>query len=176
MVSAGLLEAVQKHLDMASQRLLRQTLDCVRAASHVPSVGHDVQPLLQKLLQLLGTSDFRVKESCMDILANLSANNAHNKEFLVQSDAVFGIFRLLHELDALRAELGSSSQREGIQERALALLKSLCSGNARAPEAKRQILVNDEHKRLLLERLRQQQHLPLLRRTLMVSPMNAPKI
>jgi hypothetical protein len=53
-VAAGLLESAQRHLGQASQRLIRQVLDCVRAASHVSSAGHEIQPLLQKLLQLLG--------------------------------------------------------------------------------------------------------------------------
>jgi hypothetical protein len=104
-----------------------------------------------------GSNDMRLKESCTDILANLSANNAQNKEFLVQSGgAVYALFQLLHELDALQEALGPSAQREGIQERALALLRALCAGNSRASMAKRQVLAKDGHKRLLLQRLRQQ--------------------
>jgi len=107
MIAAGLLETAQKHLGQVSQRLLRQVLDCVRAASHVPSSGHNVQQLLRKLLQLLGTNDLRLKEACTDILANLCANNPQNKEFLVENGAIFGLFQLLHELEALKEALGN---------------------------------------------------------------------
>lgn len=61
MVGAGLLEALQRHLDHPSQRLLRQVLSCVRSVSHVPTADRTVQPLLQKLLQLLG--QFRTKRT-----------------------------------------------------------------------------------------------------------------
>jgi len=52
------LEAAQKHLDHASQRMLRQLLDCIKFVSHVPSGDRDIHLLLQKLLQLLGRRNF----------------------------------------------------------------------------------------------------------------------
>lgn len=168
MVAAGLLEAAQKHLDHASQRLLRQLLKCIRDVSYVPCTGHDIQLLLQKMLQLLGTNDLRLKEECTDILANLCANNAQNKEFLVGNGAIPELFHLLHELAALQHELGPSPQRDGIQETALSLLKSLSSGNARAATAKQQLLSNDCYKRLLLDKLSELRSLPLLSRTLIL--------
>uniref|UniRef100_A0A1I8AWZ2 Armadillo/beta-catenin-like repeat protein n=1 Tax=Meloidogyne hapla TaxID=6305 RepID=A0A1I8AWZ2_MELHA len=168
-VAAGLLEAAQKHLDIASQRLLRQLLDCIRAISHVPSGDHDIHILLQKLLQLLGTNDMQLKESCTDILANLSANNASNKEFLIDKGAVYGLFQLLHEMEALNEELGYNSQRQNIQERALSLLRSLSSGNVCSGKARQQIITKEIHKQILLERLRnKQRNWPLLKRTLML--------
>lgn len=55
MVAAGVLEALQRHLDHPSQRLVRQTLACIRSVSHVRACGErDIQPLLHRLLQLLG--------------------------------------------------------------------------------------------------------------------------
>uniref|UniRef100_A0A914GU52 Uncharacterized protein n=1 Tax=Globodera rostochiensis TaxID=31243 RepID=A0A914GU52_GLORO len=160
-VAAGLLEAMQRHLDHPSQRLLRQVLSCIRS----------------KLLQLLGTSDLRLKESCADILANLCANNAQNKAFLVENGAVPALFQLLYELDSVRNGGGGATgddsfqrQLEGIQETALTLLKSLCTGpndDLRVMAAKQQVLHNDGHKRLLLEKLREW-HFGLLRRALLL--------
>ncbi|KAL3094541.1 hypothetical protein niasHT_026307 [Heterodera trifolii] len=178
MVGAGLLEALQRHLDHPSQRLLRQVLSCVRSVSHVPTADRTVQPLLQKLLQLLGTSDIRLKENCVDILANLCANNSQNKSFLVENGAVPSMFQLLYELDSVRSGGGEQPtgddpfqrQLEGIQETALTLLKSLCSGqndDARLTMAKQQILLSDEHRRILLEKLREW-HFGLLRRALLL--------
>jgi hypothetical protein len=128
---------------------------------------------LHKLLQLLGTNDIRLKESCTDILANWSANNAQNKEFLVENGAIYSLFHLLYEMEGCNnneAAQGQAQcqQRDDIEERAMALMKSLCTGNDRMGMAKMQVMGTEEHKRLLLERLRQQRNLALLRRTLMV--------
>ncbi|KAF7634461.1 hypothetical protein Mgra_00006130 [Meloidogyne graminicola] len=168
-VEAGLLEAAQKHLDQASHRLICQLVDCIRAISHVPCGDRKINILLQKLLQLMGTSDPLLKESCTDILANLSANNANNKAFLVENGAVYGLFQLLHQLDALNEALGESVHRQNVQERALSLLRSLSSGNDFSGKARQQIITKDFHKQILLERLRnKQRNWPLLRRTLML--------
>nr|CAD2159603.1 unnamed protein product [Meloidogyne enterolobii] len=165
-VSAGLLEAAQKHLDHASQRMLRQLLDCIKFVSHVPSGDRDIHLLLQKLLQLLGTNDMKVKECCTDILANLSANNTSNKEFLVDKGAVFGLFQLLQEMEALNEALGQNTQRQNIQETALSLLRSLSSGNVCSGKAKQQIIKKEIHKKILLERMRnKQRNWPLLKKT-----------
>ncbi|KAF7625958.1 hypothetical protein Mgra_00009860, partial [Meloidogyne graminicola] len=168
-VEAGLLEAAQKHLDQASHRLICQLVDCIRAISHVPCGDRKINILLQKLLQLMGTSDPLLKESCTDILANLSANNANNKAFLVENGAVYGLFQLLHQMDALNEALGESVHRQNVQERALSLLRSLSSGNNSSGKARQQIITKDVHKQILLERLRnKQRNWPLLRRTLML--------
>lgn len=112
----------------------------------------------------------RLKESCTDILANLSANNASNKEFLVDKGAVFGLFQLLHEMKALDEALGQNTQRQNIQERALSLLRSLSSGNVCSGKARQQIITKQVHKTIMLDRLRnKQRNWPLLRRTLMVN-------
>uniref|UniRef100_A0A914LBZ1 Uncharacterized protein n=1 Tax=Meloidogyne incognita TaxID=6306 RepID=A0A914LBZ1_MELIC len=170
-VSAGLLEAAQKHLDHASQRMLRQLLDCIKFVSHVPSGDRDIHLLLQKLLQLLGTNDMKVKECCTDILANLSANNTSNKEFLVDKGAVFGLFQLLQEMEALNEALGQNTQRQNIQETALSLLRSLSSGNVCSGKAKQQIIKKEIHKKILLERMRnKQRNWPLLKKTFVDRP------
>lgn len=60
-VEMGALRVLHIHLDRSSQRLIRVLLSCIRDLSDVPVKGHDVTPLLMKLLQLLGMRDRRVE-------------------------------------------------------------------------------------------------------------------
>lgn len=54
-VKCGGYDVLHKQLEHASQRLIISTLECIRNMSDVSTKDMDVSPLLNKLLQLLGT-------------------------------------------------------------------------------------------------------------------------
>uniref|UniRef100_A0A915CWG4 Uncharacterized protein n=1 Tax=Ditylenchus dipsaci TaxID=166011 RepID=A0A915CWG4_9BILA len=162
-VDAGALEVLHVHLNHASQRLVRDLLVCIRDLSDVPTKDHDLTPLLEKLLQLLGTNDLHIKQLCTQILANLSANNKPNKEFLTEA-----------YLDAIRSRQSTSLNGqllEDIQDNSLGILRSVCTGHDSAIQAQCEIMAKRPTD-IILQKL-VQKRVVLLRKTLRILSVTA---
>ncbi|KAI1716201.1 beta-catenin/armadillo-related protein 1 [Ditylenchus destructor] len=177
-VDAGALEVLHIHLNHMSQRLVRDLLTCIRDLSDVPSQDRDTTPLLEKLLQLLGTNDLHVKQLCTQILFNLSANNRINKEFLVSRSVINAIFHVLFETESMLNALRSGQAQnlngqllEDIQDYSLGILRSVCSGHSLAMHAQCDVMLKRPGDVLLQKLI--QKRIVLLRKTLRILSLTA---
>ncbi|KAM9792419.1 junction plakoglobin a [Neosynchiropus ocellatus] len=146
-VEAGGMQALGKHLNGSSQRLMQNCLWTLRNLSDAatkqvgdfsgnvlvfpskaaftlsPSVLQEgMDSLLQVLVGLLSSDDLNMLTCATGILSNLTCNNAHNKTLVTQSN---GVEALIHAI--LRA-----TEKEDVTEPAVCALRHLTSRHQQA--------------------------------------------
>lgn len=90
---------------------------------------------------ILGTNDMEIRQLCIQSLANFSANNRRNKEFLCQLDILRTLRHLLFDTEALLDEATPLAEvLEDIQENALTAFRNLLSGHTFEQEVQQQLL------------------------------------
>ncbi|KAI6208767.1 hypothetical protein M3Y96_00149700 [Aphelenchoides besseyi] len=146
-VDSGAYDVLPLNMDHASQRLVSELLSCTRDLSDMSTNKLDISYLLSRLVQLLGTNDMEIRQLCIQSLANFSANNRRNKEFLYQMDFVGTLRHVLYDTEALMEEMNTSRQMievlEDIQETALTALRNLYSGHSFEQEVQQNLLMNN---------------------------------
>ncbi|KAI6225259.1 hypothetical protein M3Y99_01362700 [Aphelenchoides fujianensis] len=146
-VDSGAYDVLPLNMDHASQRLVFELLSCTRDLSDMSTTKLDVSHLLSRLVQLLGTNDMEVRQLCIQSLANFSANNRRNKEFLFQMDILNTLRHVLYDTEAMMDELNASRQLievlEDIQETALTALRNLYSGHQFEREVQQRLLAQN---------------------------------
>ncbi|KAI6204041.1 hypothetical protein M3Y94_00626900 [Aphelenchoides besseyi] len=146
-VDSGAYDVLPLNMDHASQRLVSELLSCTRDLSDMSTNKLDISHLLSRLVQLLGTNDMEIRQLCIQSLANFSANNRRNKEFLYQMDFVGALRHVLYDTEALMEEMNTSRQMieilEDIQETALTALRNLYSGHSFEQEVQHCLLMNN---------------------------------
>uniref|UniRef100_A0A8C8DUQ3 Junction plakoglobin a n=1 Tax=Oryzias sinensis TaxID=183150 RepID=A0A8C8DUQ3_9TELE len=121
-VAAGGMQALGKHLNSSSQRLMQNCLWTLRNLSDAATKEDGLDSLLQMLVNLLSSDDINMLTCATGILSNLTCNNGHNKSLVTQNN---GIESLIHAI--LRA-----AQREDIIEPAVCALRHLTSRHPQA--------------------------------------------
>ncbi|KAF6739073.1 Junction plakoglobin [Oryzias melastigma] len=124
-VAAGGMQALGKHLNGSSQRLMQNCLWTLRNLSDAATKEDGLDSLLQMLVTLLGSEDLNMLTCSAGILSNLTCNNGFNKSLVTQSN---GIEKLIHAI--LRA-----GEREDVTEPAVCALRHLTSRHAQAEVA-----------------------------------------
>ncbi|KAI6179873.1 hypothetical protein M3Y98_00657900 [Aphelenchoides besseyi] len=140
-VDSGAYDVLPLNMDHASQRLVSELLSCTRDLSDMSTNKLDISYLLSRLVQLLGTNDMEIRQLCIQSLANFSANNRRNKEFLYQMDFVGTLRHVLYDTEALMEEMNTS--RQMIEETALTALRNLYSGHSFEQEVQQNLLMNN---------------------------------
>lgn len=112
-----------------------------------------------------------VQQLCIQSLANFSANNRRNKEFLCQMDILTILKRLLFDTEAMLDDRSMMPPAfvevlEDIQENALTAIKNLFSGHCYEQDVQQQLLQNNGAEFFL--RKLQQMRPALVRKSLLV--------
>ncbi|CAD5235519.1 unnamed protein product [Bursaphelenchus xylophilus] len=170
-VESGAFDVLPISLDYPSQRVVTESLICTRDLSDVPTDRHDITPLLAKLVQLLALRDTRIRQLCVQALANLSANNRQNKEFLCSINVVGALKCVLFETEEQLENVEEPSRSatdvlEDIQENALTALRNLYSGH-RFDTAVQQHILSENGAEFFLRKLVAMRP-ALLRKTLLI--------
>ncbi|XP_048871074.1 junction plakoglobin-like [Brienomyrus brachyistius] len=121
-VEAGGMQALGKHLNGSSPRLMQNCMWTLRNLSDAATKQDGLDGLLQVLVGLLGSDDINMLTCATGTLSNLTCNNARNKTLVTQCN---GVESLIHAL--LRA-----SDKEDVAEPAVCALRHLTS---RHPDA-----------------------------------------
>ena len=121
-VDAGGVPALAMHVGNPSQRLVQNCLWTLRNLSDAATKIEGLQPLLEYLVQLLGSPNLGIVTCAAGILSNLTCNNQYNKLSICQSGGV----------EALVRTIVNGEDREEITEPAVCTLRHLTS---RHPEA-----------------------------------------
>ncbi|XP_038140632.1 junction plakoglobin a [Cyprinodon tularosa] len=121
-VEAGGMQALGKHLQGGSQRLVQNCLWTLRNLSDAATKQEGVDNLLQLLVGLLSSQDLNMLTCATGILSNLTCNNSNNKSLVTQSN---GVEALIHAI--LRAP-----EKEDVTEPAVCALRHLTSRHQHA--------------------------------------------
>ncbi|KAL4659866.1 junction plakoglobin-like [Arapaima gigas] len=121
-VEAGGMQALGKHLNGSSQRVMQNCLWTLRNLSDAATKQEGLDSLLQVLVGQLGSDDVNMLTCATGILSNLTCNNSRNKSLVTQSN---GVEALIHAI--LRA-----GEKEDVAEPAVCALRHLTS---RHPDA-----------------------------------------
>ncbi|XP_017272446.1 junction plakoglobin a isoform X2 [Kryptolebias marmoratus] len=121
-VEAGGMQALGKHLNGSSQRLMQNCLWTLRNLSDAATKQEGMESLLQTLVALLSSDDLNMLTCATGILSNLTCNNAHNKSLVTQSN---GVESLIHAI--LRC-----GEKEDVTEPAVCTLRHLTSRHQNA--------------------------------------------
>ncbi|KAM3622958.1 uncharacterized protein V6R79_005386 [Siganus canaliculatus] len=124
-VEAGGMQALGKHLNGSSQRLMQNCLWTLRNLSDAATKEEGMDGLLQVLVGLLSSDDLNMLTCATGILSNLTCNNAHNKTLVTESN---GVEALIHAI--LRA-----GEKEDVTEPAVCALRHLTSRHQKAEVA-----------------------------------------
>ncbi|KAM7537456.1 hypothetical protein Aperf_G00000070825 [Anoplocephala perfoliata] len=116
-IEAGGMEALAKHLNNTSSRLVLNCLWTLRNLSDAATKLNDLQPILQTVVQLLGSNDLNIVTCAAGILSNLTCNNSANKLIVYRRGGLRG---LLHAL-------GHCHAKEEILEPSMCALRHLTS-------------------------------------------------
>ncbi|MGH0122008.1 UNVERIFIED_CONTAM: hypothetical protein FKN15_000549 [Acipenser sinensis] len=121
-VEAGGMQALGKHLNGSSPRLVQNCLWTLRNLSDAATKQDGLDGLLQILVTQLSSTDLNVLTCSTGILSNLTCNNGRNKTLVTQDNGVESLIQAI-----LR-----SNNKEDITEPAVCALRHLTS---RHPDA-----------------------------------------
>ncbi|VDN96924.1 unnamed protein product [Rodentolepis nana] len=116
-IEVGGMEALAKHLNNTSSRLVLNCLWTLRNLSDAATKLNDLQPILTTVVQLLASNDLNIVTCAAGILSNLTCNNSANKLIVYRRGGLRG---LLHAL-------GHSHAKEEILEPSMCALRHLTS-------------------------------------------------
>lgn len=88
-IEAGGMEALAKHLNNTSSRLVLNCLWTLRNLSDAATKLNNLQPILQTVVQLLGSNDLNIVTCAAGILSNLTCNNSANKLIVYRVGLLF---------------------------------------------------------------------------------------
>ncbi|KAF8766958.1 catenin beta-like [Argiope bruennichi] len=121
-IAAGGMQALAKHLNNPSQKLVINCLWTLRNLSDAATKQGNVASLLQRLVQLLGSSDKNIVTCTAGILSNMTCNNDYNKVIVCQAKGISALVNAILE----------AGSEEEIIEPAICTLRHL---TCRHPEA-----------------------------------------
>lgn len=121
-IQAGGMQALALCLNHPSRRLIQECLWALRNLSDGATKEMNMEPLLQRLVQLLNGTDINIVTCAVGTLSNLTCNNQMNKSFVCKIGGV----------QALLQTLRSAGDREEILEPTVCALRHLTN---RHPEA-----------------------------------------
>lgn len=132
-IEAGGLQALAKHLNNPSLRLVQNCLWTLRNLSDAATKVPGLDDLLMSLLEALNSKDIQVVTCASGILSNLTCNNEWNKKIVYQIGGINSLLRTI-----LIAET-----REEITEPLVCTLRHLTSKSGFADSARRNIVENN---------------------------------
>nr|ABW79874.1 beta-catenin-like protein 2 [Schmidtea mediterranea] len=97
LVETGAMEALHSLLRSGSPRLVLSSLWSIRNLSDYSSHIADMQKLLQKLIELLGSDDEHTSICSMGCLCNLTSGNTENKLAFIEYGGVQAVCQLICE-------------------------------------------------------------------------------
>lgn len=121
-IQAGGMQALALCLNHQSPRLIQECLWALRNLSDGATKELNMEPFLQKLVQLLESSDVNMVTCAVGTLSNLTCNNATNKSYVCKVSGV----------QALIQTLRNAGERDEITEPAVCALRHITN---RHPEA-----------------------------------------
>ncbi|RVE75755.1 hypothetical protein OJAV_G00001970 [Oryzias javanicus] len=131
-VAAGGMQALGKHLNGSSQRLMQNCLWTLRNLSDAATKEDGLDSLLHTLVGLLNSDDINMLTCSAGILSNLTCNNSFNKSLVTQSN---GIEALIHAV--LRAGV-----KEDVTEPVICAMRHLTSRHQQAEMAQNAVRVH----------------------------------
>ena len=132
LIQAGGMQALALCLDHPSKRLAQECLWALRNLSDGATKEINLEPLLQRLVQLLDGNDINMVTCAVGTLSNLTCNNPSNKVFVCK---VGGI-------QALVQTLRNAGDRDEIIEPAICALRHLTNGHSDATLAQDAIRIH----------------------------------
>lgn len=115
-IQAGGIQALALRLNsQRSKRLAQECLWALRNLSDATTNEHNVEPLLQMLVQLLESTDVNMVTCAVGTLSNMTCNNQNNKNFVCK----------IGGLQALLQTIRNADGREEITEPATCALRHL---------------------------------------------------
>lgn len=121
-IQAGGMQALAICLNHQSHRLVQECLWALRNLSDGATKELNMEPFLQKLVQLLESSDINMVTCAVGTLSNLTCNNAVNKSYVCKISGV----------QALIQTLRNAGEQDEITEPAVCALRHITN---RHPEA-----------------------------------------
>ncbi|KAK5615783.1 hypothetical protein CRENBAI_022313 [Crenichthys baileyi] len=131
-VEAGGMQALGKHLQGSSQRLMQNCLWTLRNLSDAATKEEGVESLLQDLVGLLSSDDVNMLTCAAGILSNLTCNNSNNKSLVTQ---INGVETLIHTI--LR-----SRDKEDVIEPVVCALRHLTSRHQLSEKAQHSVRIH----------------------------------
>lgn len=122
LIQAGGMRALSLCLNHHSQRVIQEALWTLRNLSDWATKEMNIEPLLQRLVQLLDETDINMVTCAVGILSNLTCNNQVNKSFVFKIGGV----------QALIQTIRNAGGREEITDPATSALRHISN---RHPEA-----------------------------------------
>lgn len=122
LIQAGGMQALALCLNHQSRRLIQECLWALRNLSDAATKEMNMEPLLQRLVQLLEGTDVNIATCAVGTLSNLTCNNFINKSFVCKTGGV----------QALIQTIRNAGDRDEITEPAVCALRHLTN---RHPEA-----------------------------------------
>lgn len=134
-IQTGGMQALALCLDHQSRRLVQECLWVLRNLSDCAVKELNLEPLLQRLVQLLGEADVNIVTCAVAILSNLTCNNQMNTSFVYKANGV----------QALMQALGNFNNHDEIAELAVCALKHLTDGQPEAALLNGHVTQNQTH-------------------------------
>lgn len=122
LIQNGGMQALALCLNHSSRRLIQECLWALRNLSDGATKEINMEPLLQRLVQLLDGTDVNIVTCAVGTLSNLTCNNPVNKSFVCKAGGV----------QALIQTVRNAGERDEITEPAICALRHLTN---RHPEA-----------------------------------------
>lgn len=132
LIQAGGMQALAVCLNHPSRRLIQECLWALRNLSDGATKEMNMEPLLQRLVQLLNWTDLNVVTCAVGTLSNLTCNNQLNKSFVCKIGGA----------QALLQTLRSAGDRDEINEPLVCALRHLTNRHPEAGLAQEAIRIN----------------------------------
>ncbi|KER29115.1 hypothetical protein T265_04203 [Opisthorchis viverrini] len=129
-IAAGGMDALAKHLQSSSHRLVINCLWALRNLSDAATRLDNLQPLLHSLVQLLDCGDANTVTCAAGILSNLTCNNHANKYVVHKFGGIQGLLRAVGQIGA----------REDILEPCMCALRHLTSRHEEEETARHMVV------------------------------------
>lgn len=132
-IQAGGMQALALCLNHQSNRLIQECLWTLRNLSDIATEEPNIEPLLQRLIQLLDSNDVNVVTCAVGTLSNLTCNNPTNKSFVCKAGGV----------QALVKTMRGAGNRDEILEPTACALRHITNGHSDAELAQEAILAHE---------------------------------
>lgn len=132
LIQAGGMQALALCLNHQSRRLIQECLWALRNLSDAATKEMNMEPLLQRLVQLLEGADVNIVTCAVGTLSNLTCNNFINKSFVCKTGGI----------QALIQTIRNASDRDEITEPAVCALRHLTNRHSEAEIAQEAVRIH----------------------------------
>uniref|UniRef100_A0A6G1S9S3 Armadillo segment polarity protein n=1 Tax=Aceria tosichella TaxID=561515 RepID=A0A6G1S9S3_9ACAR len=132
LIQAGGMQALALCLNHQSKRLVQECLWALRNLSDGATKEMNLEPLIQRLLQLLEGSDINLVTCAAGTISNLTCNNPNNKNFACKVGAIQTLIQTIR----------NAGDRDEITEPAVCALRHLTNSHPEAEIAQEAVRIH----------------------------------